>query len=59
MANMTIVGTTKLKSNAFCPFCNKIGKQKGDEVEVIMESNTNIQYIYFACPHCKEQVLTR
>jgi uncharacterized protein with PIN domain len=55
--NLRIVGTTKLRKDAVCPYCKKIAKHAGGNVEIIVDTDTSKQFAHFPCPHCKEQLM--
>ena len=55
--NLQIVGTTKLRKDAQCPYCKKIAKQAGGNVEILTDVDTGKQFAHISCPHCKEQLL--
>jgi len=55
--NLRIVGTTRLKMDAECIYCKKIAKHAGGNVEIMIDTDTQKQFAYIACPHCKEQLL--
>jgi len=56
---LRIVGETKLKQDVMCPFCKNTGRKGGSVVEIIQDSDTNLQYASFTCLSCKENVMTR
>jgi len=55
--NLQVVGTTKLKKDAVCPYCKEVSKRAGSNVEIILDCDIGKQYAYFCCYLCKEQVM--
>jgi RNase P subunit RPR2 len=58
LMRLRILGETKLKRDATCPYCKEIAKPKGTIVEVLQDMNTGKQYVSFPCNECKEMIMT-
>lgn len=54
--NLRILGNTKLKMDATCPYCKGVGKKRGQMVEILRDGDNGPQFASFICENCREHV---
>jgi len=56
---LRILGKTRIKKAAQCPYCKKEAGPAGTEVEIIQDMDTNTQYAAFSCRCCNEKLMLK
>jgi len=56
---LRILGKTKLKRDAICPYCKNIAAAAGCIVEIVQDMDDNQQFASFPCKVCNERLMMR